>query len=174
MNTAGSSANSTMRMANLHPVVHNVIISNIPGPPLQIYVCGAPIEAMYPLGPIFHGAGLNITVMSNAGRMHVGVIACRESMPDVDDLVFIKVATGIGAGIGMVLVVVVALIALACLGLATVGFVPPNPASVITCACTPSSRFTVSAHTEPGHATPGMKITARQPNVRAPQATDRP
>jgi len=48
---------------------------------------GAQILALYPLGPVFHGAGLNVTVMSNNGRMHVGVIACRESMPDVDDLV---------------------------------------------------------------------------------------
>jgi diacylglycerol O-acyltransferase len=48
---------------------------------------GARIEALYPLGPVFHGAGLNITVMSQAGDVHVGVIACRESLPDVDDLV---------------------------------------------------------------------------------------
>ena len=41
---------------------------------------------MHPLGPVFHGAGLNVTVMSNNGRIGVGVIACRESMPDVDDL----------------------------------------------------------------------------------------
>ena len=47
---------------------------------------GARIEALHPLGPVFHGAGLNITVMSNDGRVGVGVIACRESMPDVDDL----------------------------------------------------------------------------------------
>ena len=39
------------------------------------------------IGAVFHGAGLNITVMSNAGKMHVGVIACRESMPDADALV---------------------------------------------------------------------------------------
>ena len=44
-------------------------------------------DALYPLGPVFHGAGLNVTVMSNNGQLHVGIIACRESMPDVDDLV---------------------------------------------------------------------------------------
>jgi diacylglycerol O-acyltransferase len=47
---------------------------------------GAKISALYPLGPVFHGAGLNVTVMSNAGEVHVGVIACRESMPDADAL----------------------------------------------------------------------------------------
>ena len=66
--------------------MHNLVISNVPGPPLPLYFMGARIEALHPLGPVFHGAGLNITVMSNNGRVGVGVIACRESMPDVDDL----------------------------------------------------------------------------------------
>ena len=66
--------------------MHNLVISNVPGPPLPLYFMGALIEALHPLGPVFHGAGLNITVMSNNGRVGVGVIACRESMPDVDDL----------------------------------------------------------------------------------------
>lgn len=76
-----------LRLAEKHPVVHNLVISNVPGPPVPLYFMGARIEALYPLGPVFHGAGLNITVMSNHGHVHVGIIACRESMPDVDDLV---------------------------------------------------------------------------------------
>ena len=42
---------------------------------------GAKIEGLYPLGPIFHGAGLNITVMSSESKMHVGAIGCRELVP---------------------------------------------------------------------------------------------
>ncbi len=76
-----------LRLAEKHPVVHNLVISNVPGPPVPLYFMGAEITALYPLGPIMHGAGLNVTVMSNNGEMHVGVIACRESMPDVDSLV---------------------------------------------------------------------------------------
>ena len=79
-------AYASLRLAERHPVVHNLVISNVPGPPLPLFFMGARIEAMHPLGPVFHGAGLNITVMSNNGRIGVGVIACRESMPDVDDL----------------------------------------------------------------------------------------
>jgi diacylglycerol O-acyltransferase / wax synthase len=75
-----------LRLAERHPVVHNLVISNVPGPPVPLYFMGAKIEALYPLGPVFHGAGLNITVMSNDGHVHVGIIACRESTPDVDDL----------------------------------------------------------------------------------------
>jgi diacylglycerol O-acyltransferase len=76
-----------LRLAERHPVVHNLVISNVPGPPLPLYFMGAKIEALYPLGPVFHGAGLNLTVMSNNGEVHVGAIACRESMPDPDALV---------------------------------------------------------------------------------------
>jgi diacylglycerol O-acyltransferase len=75
-----------LRLAERHPVVHNLVISNVPGPPVPLYFMGAQVAGMYPLGPVFHGAGLNITVLSNNGRMGVGIIACRESMPDVEDL----------------------------------------------------------------------------------------
>src|SRR4051794_24866884 len=79
-------AYAALRLAEKHPVVHNLVISNVPGPPLPLYFMGARIEGLHPLGPVFHGAGLNIPVMSNNGRVGVGLIACRESMPDVDDL----------------------------------------------------------------------------------------
>lgn len=76
-----------LRLPERHPVVHNLVISNVPGPPIPLYFMGALIEGLYPLGPVFHGAGLNVTVMSNNGKVHVGLIACQESVPDVEDLV---------------------------------------------------------------------------------------
>jgi len=77
---------SSLRLADAGPVIHNLVISNVPGPPMPLYFMGARIDGLYPLGPVFHGAGVNITVMSSNGVMHVGVIACRESMPHVWDL----------------------------------------------------------------------------------------
>jgi diacylglycerol O-acyltransferase len=77
---------SRLRLAERHPVVHNLVVSNVPGPPVPVYFMGARIEALYPLGPVFHGAGLNITVMSNNGRMNAGLLACRELVPAVWDL----------------------------------------------------------------------------------------
>ena len=77
---------SRLRLAERHPVVHNLVVSNVPGPPVPVYFMGARIEALYPLGPVFHGAGLNITVMSNNGRMNVGLLACRELVPSVREL----------------------------------------------------------------------------------------
>lgn len=66
--------------------VHNLVVSNVPGPQIPLYFLGAEVSAMYPLGPIFHGSGLNITVMSLNGKLDVGLISCPELLPDLWDL----------------------------------------------------------------------------------------
>ena len=78
---------SDLRLAERAPVIHNLVISNVPGPPVPLFFVGSRIAALYPLGPVFHGAGLNITVMSNNGQMHIGAIACKELMPRPWDLI---------------------------------------------------------------------------------------
>jgi diacylglycerol O-acyltransferase / wax synthase len=75
-----------LKLAEKGPVIHNLVISNVPGPPVPLYFMGARIDGLYPLGPIFHGAGLNVTVMSSNGKMHVGLIGCRDALPDIADL----------------------------------------------------------------------------------------
>ena len=72
---------SSLGLADSGPVIHNLVISNVPGPPVPLYFMGARIEGLYPLGPIMHGAGLNITVMSSEKSMHIGAIGCRELVP---------------------------------------------------------------------------------------------
>lgn len=73
---------SRLRLSERHPVVHNLVISNVPGPNFPLYFLGAKIEKMLPLGPVFHGAGLNCTVMSLDGSLHFGFIGCRDLVPD--------------------------------------------------------------------------------------------
>jgi diacylglycerol O-acyltransferase / wax synthase len=63
--------------------IHNVVISNVPGPQVPLYFLGCRVLSMYPLGPIFHGTGLNITAMSLTGKLDIGIIACRELVSDV-------------------------------------------------------------------------------------------
>ena len=73
---------SRLRLSERHPVVHNLVISNVPGPNFPLYFLGAKIEKMLPMGPVFHGAGLNCTVMSLDGHLHVGFIACKDLVSD--------------------------------------------------------------------------------------------
>jgi WS/DGAT/MGAT family acyltransferase len=77
---------STARLADLHPVVHNVVISNVAGPPFQIYFAGAKVEGLFPLGPVLEGPGLNVTVVSYRDRVGFGLIACKDRLPDLDEL----------------------------------------------------------------------------------------
>jgi diacylglycerol O-acyltransferase len=76
-------AYSALRLAEKHPVVHNLVISNVPGPPMPLYLLGARVTGLYPLGPVFHGAGLNVTVISNAGRVDIGLLGARELVPEL-------------------------------------------------------------------------------------------
>jgi WS/DGAT/MGAT family acyltransferase len=77
---------SSLRLANRHPVVHNLVISNVPGPPIPLYFNGARLKVLHPLGPIMDGAGLNVTVLSNMDSIGFGLIACKELMPELWDL----------------------------------------------------------------------------------------
>jgi diacylglycerol O-acyltransferase / wax synthase len=77
---------SRMNLADRHPPVHNLVVSNVPGPPIPLYCAGARVLATYPMGPILEGAGLNLTVLSNMGNVDFGAIACREMVPDLWDI----------------------------------------------------------------------------------------
>lgn len=74
---------SNLNLADRHRPVHNLIVSNVPGPPIPLYIAGAQCVGVYPFGPLLEGAGLNLTVLSNMGHVDFGVIACRELVPDV-------------------------------------------------------------------------------------------
>jgi hypothetical protein len=63
--------------------VHNLVVSNVPGPQTPLYFMGCRLTAMYPFGPVFHGTGLNITAISVTGNLDIGIIACKEMVRDV-------------------------------------------------------------------------------------------
>lgn len=58
----------------LTPPLFNVIVSNVQGPPIPLYLAGGRVTGIYPLGPLMSGNGLNITVISQCDRLHVGLI----------------------------------------------------------------------------------------------------
>ena len=65
------------------PPLANLVVSNVPGPPMTLYMAGAKIVHYYPVSIVTHGLGLNITVNSYAGWLEFGVIAGKEIAPKV-------------------------------------------------------------------------------------------
>ena len=60
----------------------NLIISNVPGPPVPLYCAGARMEAHYPVSVITDGVGLNITVMSYRDKIDFGIVVDRDMVDD--------------------------------------------------------------------------------------------
>jgi WS/DGAT/MGAT family acyltransferase len=64
----------------------NLTISNVPGPNVPVYLCGARLLANYPVSVVADGQGLNITLVGYLGQLHFGLVSCRELVPDIDVL----------------------------------------------------------------------------------------
>lgn len=65
----------------------NLVISNVPGPRHPLYAAGAQLRHYYPVSTIVDGQGLNVTVQSYLDTLDFGLVACRELVPDLWDMV---------------------------------------------------------------------------------------
>ncbi len=73
---------SSRRIADRHPPAINLVVSNVPGPVTPLYAAGAELRELYSVGPVLEGIGLNITVWSYLDRLYVGLLACRDEVPE--------------------------------------------------------------------------------------------
>jgi hypothetical protein len=64
-------------LASRVPAAGNVLISNVPGPPMPLFMAGAQMVHYFPVSIPYHGSALNITVHSYAGLLEFGLTACR-------------------------------------------------------------------------------------------------
>ena len=74
-----------VRMAEKIPQLTNPVISNVPGPPVPLYLAGARILTNHRASNITHGLALNITVQSCDRSLDFGLMADAVAMPDVHD-----------------------------------------------------------------------------------------
>jgi WS/DGAT/MGAT family acyltransferase len=81
-----------LRLAERMSPPVNVVISNVPGPRQALYLDGARMAQYIPVSTIGEGMGLNITVHSYLDQLVFGLIACRELVPDLWDLVDLHIA----------------------------------------------------------------------------------
>lgn len=80
---AAASLYGRAKVADRIPQVANVVISNVPGPPMPLYLAGGRMLTNYPTSIVVHGMALNITVQSYNGSLDFGLMADAKAMPDV-------------------------------------------------------------------------------------------
>jgi WS/DGAT/MGAT family acyltransferase len=69
-------------LADRHRPVVNTVVTNVPGPQVPLYFCGAKQVAYYGLGPVVDGMGLIHPVLSYDGMISICATADRGMMPD--------------------------------------------------------------------------------------------
>jgi WS/DGAT/MGAT family acyltransferase len=62
----------------------NVVVSSVRVPDVSLFCAGSRVAAMYPVGPIAEGIGINVTVLSYLEQVHFGLFACRKLLPELD------------------------------------------------------------------------------------------
>jgi hypothetical protein len=66
---------------------YNLIVTNVPGPPVTLYFLGAPMVGGYPSVPLFENQGLAVALFSYGGKLFWGFSADWDLMPDLGDFV---------------------------------------------------------------------------------------
>ena len=74
------------KLADRLPPMFNLVVSNVPGPPVPLYIAGARILSLHPCSIPFHGTALNVTIESYCDSLDFGLIACRRTVPDLHEL----------------------------------------------------------------------------------------
>jgi diacylglycerol O-acyltransferase / wax synthase len=62
----------------------NTVCTNLPGPPVSIYVQGQRLETLVPIVPLAQGVGLGFAILSYADALTIGITADSVLVPDVD------------------------------------------------------------------------------------------
>jgi diacylglycerol O-acyltransferase / wax synthase len=60
----------------------NIYIANVPGPPVPLYLAGAPLLEVFPIVPIMGNVPLGIGALSYAGQFNITAVADRDGCPD--------------------------------------------------------------------------------------------
>jgi hypothetical protein len=83
--TTTSVVTETIRLAT-RLRVFNMIVTNVPGPPVPLYLLSAPVLATYPLVPLYENQAFGIALLSYAGQLFWGLTSDWDRVPDLHDL----------------------------------------------------------------------------------------
>jgi WS/DGAT/MGAT family acyltransferase len=65
----------------------NIVVTNVPGPPVPLYLLGARMLASFPMVPLYANQGLGIALFSYDDGLYWGISADWDAVPDVHDFV---------------------------------------------------------------------------------------
>ncbi|MGJ6967255.1 WS/DGAT/MGAT family O-acyltransferase [Streptosporangium sp. G11] len=75
---------AVFRLASIVLPPINLIVSNVPGPQLPLYLCGARVLAYHPMSVLTDvSGGVNITCFSYDGSLDFGILSCADRVADV-------------------------------------------------------------------------------------------
>jgi len=63
----------------------NLVVTNVPGPQLPLYLLGARMTEAYPLAPLFERQGIGVALFSYAGGLYWGLNSDWDHFPDLHD-----------------------------------------------------------------------------------------
>ena len=64
----------------------NLVVTNVPGPQMELYVLGRPLVDVFPLAPLARRQALCIAIMSYHGKLNFGLLGDFDAMPDLEVL----------------------------------------------------------------------------------------
>ncbi len=62
----------------------NLYVTNVPGPPVPLYLAGARLLELFPMVPIEGNLTLTLGVFSYAGQLNLTAVAERDACPDIE------------------------------------------------------------------------------------------
>jgi len=64
----------------------NLVVTNVPGPQVELYLLGRRLAGLYPVVPLAQRQALGIAIMSYHGRLGFGLLGDYDAMPDLEEL----------------------------------------------------------------------------------------
>ncbi len=64
----------------------NLVVTNVPGPQVPLYLLGRELQRLYPVVPLARNQALGVAIMSYDGKLGYGLLADWDALPDLDDL----------------------------------------------------------------------------------------
>jgi WS/DGAT/MGAT family acyltransferase len=74
---------SVASKAVMHQPLVDVVVTNVPGPPMPLYLLGGELLEVYPFVPLAGAMSLGVAILSYNGNVHIGISGDRDSLPDL-------------------------------------------------------------------------------------------